>query len=70
VGYRDVSCMEIRISKLVIKALMNNGDRSYGNMDVNHVLFKMSGNIVDKKIMQCLQCIYSVFHKRHTSEFY
>ena len=50
-GYRVVSCMEIRISELVIKALMNNGDRSYGNMDVRHVLFKLSDNIFDKKIM-------------------
>lgn len=49
--YRVVSCMEIRISELVIKALMYNGDRSYGNMDVPHVLFKLSDNIFDKKIM-------------------
>jgi len=39
--------MEVRISELVIKALMNNGDRSYGNMDVRHVLFKLSDNIFE-----------------------
>lgn len=50
-GFRVVSCMEIRISELVIKTLLNNGDRSYGNMDVRHVLFKLSDNIFDKKIM-------------------
>jgi hypothetical protein len=43
--------MEIRISELVVKALMNNGDRCYGNIDVSHVLFKHPDNIFDKKIM-------------------
>jgi hypothetical protein len=51
VGYIVVSDMEIRNSELVIKALVNNGDRSYGNMDVCHVLFKVTDSIFDKKIM-------------------
>jgi len=62
--------MEVRVSELITKALMNNGDRSYGNMDVRHALFKLSDNTFEQKIMQCLQCIYSVFDKHHTSELY